>query len=264
MLNSNPTLVLSRESEPLVMVYRLLPILLLMTLAFRAAATPDNVPMDGTIAVIGIGEAVTEPDLAIVNFAVVTYHASLAQALSKNNQRHERLLATLRTHGVTEPDLRTVHLHVGEYPDGYPQQHDGQRQQSQYEVQHWVRATLRDIDRVGPIVTEGLKHANRLLSIAFESSVPQQLAQEARLRAFDNAYEHAGQYAKRAGVSLGSVLSISEDPETLTPIERFPDSPLPMDPGMYGSGPPALPIHIERGVIAVRTRIHAVFKIDYK
>ena len=248
----------------MIMVYRLLPALILMTLAFTAAATPDKVPIDGTITVIGIGESVTEPDLAVANFAVVTHHASLDKALSKNNRQHERLLATLRTHGVTEPDLRTVYLHVGEYHDGYPQPYDGQQQKFQYEVQHWVRATLRDIVQVGTIVTDALKHANRLQSITFESSVPQKLAQEARLRAFDNAYQHAGRYAKRAGVSLGPVLLVSEGPETPDPIEKFRDSPAVLDPGMYGSRGPASPVPIEEGVIAVRTRIHVVFKIDYK
>ena len=215
--NSNQTLTISRESGAVVMVYRVLPFLLMLTLAFNADATADEVPIDGTISVIGIGEAVTDPDLAIVDFAVFTFHSTLAKALGKNNQRHERLLATLRAHGVAAPDLRTVHLNVGEFPDG-------RRQQFRYVVHHSVRATLRDIGQVGPVVTEGLKHANRIQSIRFESSDPQQLAREARLRAYDNAYEHARLYARRAGVSLGPVLSISEDSDTATlpPIEKYP------------------------------------------
>ena len=237
------------------MVYRTLSIVLLMTLAFETSATPDNVPVDGTISVVGVGEAVVEPDVAVVHFAVVTHDSSIAEALAKNNRQHESLLATLRTHGVADSDLHTVHLYVGQHPDS-------QQQRIRYEVHHSVQATLRDIGLVGTIVSQGLKHANRLQNMAFESSNSQRTEQLARLRAIDNAYENARQYAKRVGVSLGSILSISEEPEARFPDEPFPDSPSLMDPGMYGPDGPPLPVPIEAGTTTVRARMYVVFRID--
>ena len=231
---------------PLVSV--LVPLLLPGVLA---AADGDAGP--GTISVVGVGEAAREPDLAITHLTVLTRHPSLAKALSQNGERTERLLALLRGHGVAGSDLHTSRSHAGERRRG---------EAVQYEVQHTVRVTLRDLDEAGAILADAMQHASRLRSMSLGSSEPESLAREARLRALDNAHERARQYAERAGVSLGPVFSIRE--EVSTPRPRRPaewPGALTTTAEARADGLDSPPLPIARGEITARARVRVIFLI---
>ena len=226
---------------------RLSFLLLAIVLVPGVLTAADGDAGHGTISVVGVGEAAREPDLAMAHLTVLTRHASLSEALSQNSERTERLLASLREHGVAGSDLRTSRFHAGEH-------HDRRKEVVQYEVLHTVAVTLRDLDKAGAILTEALQHASRIQSMSLGNSAPERLARDARLRALDNAHERARQYAERAGVPLGPVLSISEHLSPRRP--KFADF---LSSAKADDGVPSMPI--ARGEIKARAHIRVVFAI---
>ena len=231
----------------------LVSVLVPLLLPGGGLAATDGDAGPGTISVVGVGEATREPDLAITHLTVLTRHPSLANALSQNGERTERLLALLRGHGVAGSDLRTSRFHAGERRERHGEA-------VQYEVQHTVRVTLRNLDEAGAILADAMQHASRLRSMSLGSSEPESLAREARLRALDNARERARQYAERAGVSLGPVLSISE--EVSTPRPRRPSGwPGSLTAETRAGGPDSPPLPIARGELTARVRVRVIFSM---
>ena len=83
---------------------------------------------------------------------------------------------------------------------------------------------IRDTGKLGAILDKVVSlGANTIDGIAFDVAEPDKLRDEARKRAVQNAIATAKVYAEAAGVTLGPILSISEDGSGPGPYRR-PDA----------------------------------------
>ena len=172
-----------------------------------AAATPTaGASVDNrSISVVGQGEVKIKPDLAYVIFSVETTNPDLAAAQSENTIRMTAVLDRLKSLGIAETDLQTVGYNV------YPQYDKEQGQPAGYTVNNGVRATVRDITKLGGTIDAAVTAgANRVAGISFDLANKAQAMQQAREAAVNDARQKAEQYARLVNGTLGVPLTISE------------------------------------------------------
>lgn len=168
--------------------------------------------MKRTITATGIGEARGTPDIARVELGAEAVGATVSAAREAANAAANAMIEALKAAAVAPADIQSSHVSIQtqmEYPQGGPPRVTG------YTAENLLRVTLRDLGLAGAIidstVAAGGDHA-RLQGIQFSFARPEVLATLARKRAIENAAAHAATFAKAAGVKVGSVLSIAEQP----------------------------------------------------
>jgi uncharacterized protein YggE len=177
-----------------------------------ARATPGGAPAH-MVTVVGQGEVSHAPDLARVNLGVDVAASTVAEATRMANQRMASLLAALKQSGVADKDLQTSNLSIRfERTQDQPMPTAPRPAPAgAYHVSNTVRATIRSIDRVGPVLDAAVAAgANELSGISFDIDKPEALQAEARAKAIADAHARAEALVKLAGRDLGEVLSITD------------------------------------------------------
>ena len=156
----------------------------------------------------GHGEIRATPDTAMLSAGVSAQAPTAAAALAANNSRMQAVLSTLKRQGVPDKDVRTANFSV------LPQYASGNGEAPRitgYQANNQVEVRLEDVGKLGVVldalVTAG---ANQMNGISFSIRDDTDLLARARAQAVAEAQLKAETYAKAAGVSLGSILSISE------------------------------------------------------
>lgn len=166
------------------------------------------------ITITGEGKAMAAPDIAYISTGVVTDGKTAAEALAANTKAMESVFAGLKDAGIAEKDMQTSQFSV--YPV-YEQQ-DPQNREPQtpkiggYRVQNQLTVTVRDLAALGGILDKVVSlGSNQMNGISFSIDKPEPLLDEARKDAVKDALRKAKLYAGAAGVSLGEIMSISEN-----------------------------------------------------
>jgi len=206
--------------------------------------------MNQTIAVSGTGTASAPPTLAVVDIGVEVVDSSVATARAAAATDMAAVVASLRESGVADTRISTITYTINpEYDHGAGRRFVG------YRVVNTVAAQIEDIDAVGDILDAatgaGGEHVV-VRALRFQHQDPAGLEAEARTHAWDDTRNKARQLAELAGVVLGRVVAISEQPHQ-------GGAPVPlraMAVAAAGGAP------IETGELAVTVSIHAEFEID--
>ncbi|HOX93524.1 MAG TPA: SIMPL domain-containing protein [Syntrophales bacterium] len=213
----------------------LIPIL---TASSIAMAQPPERPgvRPPSITVVGTGEAYGKPDLAHIQVGVVTEGATAAEALRKNNEAMNRLMAMLRKRGIEERDFQTVRFNVS------PRYRYDKTQQEPpaiagYQVTNEVHVKLRKVSTLGEFLDETVSlGANQICGISFDVADPAKLFDEARRKAMTDAHHRAGVYADAARLKLGGPITIEEQAGRTAPFpvaraESMAAQAVPVAPG---------------------------------
>lgn len=171
-----------------------------------------------TICVSAQGEASVAPDLALVSFAVTGSGRELAPVREDVLTRSSAVLAALRELGLAETDISA--------PDvGIQPEYDyrkGQRLVG-YRVARNMTARVRDLDRLGPVldgvIAAGANEVGGAQMTASDPSAAEHVALEAAMAA---ARTKAEVLATAAGVTLGAVVRVEEEPSPgVGPMPKF-------------------------------------------
>jgi uncharacterized protein len=170
----------------------------------------DDDKAERFVSVSATGSVVAVPDTAYITAGVLTEGDTAREALSRNNATTAKLIDGLKAAGIAAKDIQTSQLNVS---PRYTQAKEGRPATvSGYTVSNQVRVTVRDVKRLGEILDQAITlGANQMHGIAFEVSTAEQLKDDARKLAMQNARRRADLYATAAGAQLGPVLRISED-----------------------------------------------------
>ncbi len=200
-----------------------LAVLLICTLVLTAseaamAQAPERPGLRfPSITVIGTGEAFGKPDLAHIQLGIVTEDAKAAEAVRKNNEAMNRLMAMIRKRGIVDRDVQTVQFSVT------PRYIYEKTQQepptiSGYQVTNEVHVKIRQLSILGEFIDETVSlGANQIRGISFEVTESAKLLDEARRRAMADAQHRARVYAEAAGLKLGKPIAIEEQPGRFAP-----------------------------------------------
>ena len=161
------------------------------------------------ISVTAQGEATVAPDMAVVSLSVSGQGKELASTRDDVNARATAVLAALRDLGVAPADLNAPD--VGIHPE-YDYR-KGQRLVG-YRVTRVVTARVRALDTLGSVL-DGVvaAGANELHGAQMAASDPSTAEHEALRAAIEAARAKAEAIAAGAGVSLGDVARVEEEPE---------------------------------------------------
>jgi hypothetical protein len=168
----------------------------------RAPETPD------TVAVVGEGKATGVPNIAAVDLGVFTTAANVAAAQSETTKKMNDLTARLKALGLEERDLKTTQYNINPRYDYV----NGRSVLRGYDVQQTLHVKVRQLDALGDVLkAAGEVGSNQIGGLTLTVEEPEALKAEARRKAIANAREKAGVLAREIGVTLGRVVSFSEE-----------------------------------------------------
>lgn len=164
--------------------------------------------------ILGTGTIVTEPDVAFISTGIVSEGNTAEEALNQNSNSMANVFKVLEDAGIERKHIQTSNFSVQpRYVQHRPKQGEEQRPPRivGYQVNNTVTVKIVELDSTGKVISEVVKFgSNSLGNIRFDVSNRQELMDEARVKAVQDAKRKAEIYTKAAGVSLGKVLAISE------------------------------------------------------
>ena len=154
------------------------------------------------------GEVKAAPDMATINFAVVTDATTAAEAMAQNATRMNQVMAALRRAGINERDVQTSGLNLSaqyDYVENNPPRLRG------YQANNQVTVIINDLTKVGTtadaVVSAGV---NQISGISFGLKDPSAAENQARQIAVRNLQAKAALYAQALGTPLGGIRSLTE------------------------------------------------------
>ena len=169
--------------------------------------TSANSSADLQTGILTSGDATVsrKPDLAIVSAGVQSQQSTAAAAQSDLATKSSRLIARIKSLGVSDSDLSTSSYWVGPAYDPTGQSVIGYRASEQLNVKwHSVDSVGKALDA---IVQEG---GATNIGVSFGLADPKAAQSEARSLAISDARSRAQAMASAAGVKLGPVIRISD------------------------------------------------------
>lgn len=180
-----------------------------------AAENPSGQP---AVTVSGEGRVLVPPDTAQVVLGVMSQGPDLGPVQDNVNQQMDAVLASLRSAGIPENQIRTVAFNISVDRD-YQQP---SAPITGYTVVHLVQVKVKPLDRISGVIDGAVAAgANTVSEVSFIVEDRDAAVRQAREQAMDDARRKAQHLAQLAGVQLGPPVSITEG---ATP----PVMPLPM------------------------------------
>jgi uncharacterized protein len=194
------------------MTTRLLFAILLALFAGAPVAASAQTPAEppAVISVTGEARISVPPDLAQIDAGVTSEAKTAREASDANNAAMGKVLLALKDAGMEAKDYQTSRLSL--QPQYSSSKTSGPTSIVGYRASNRVTIRLHDVSKIaGVIDTVVAAGANDIGSISFMVSQASKLLDDAREQAIADARRKAEIYAKAAGVTLGSALSISEE-----------------------------------------------------
>lgn len=160
------------------------------------------------VSVTGQGKVAYQPDIANVTLGVQIDKMFRAEtALNQLNDKMEKIIKAVKVAGIPDEDVQTQNYSL------YPQYDylDNVASLAGYNANQQILVKVKgiseDADKVSKVIAAATKAGvNQVLGVAFDVSNLEQLKQEARLKAINDAKSKAGNLAAAAGVRLGKVV----------------------------------------------------------
>ena len=226
----------------------------LLILSSGASAQMPHQPVPESkipaIQVNGTGSVQARPDTATISIGVTTEDGNAQNAVTRNNAATAKVLSELEGAGIEKKDLKTSQFSV--YPQ-YRAEGADKHQVITYRASNTVTVTVRNLDKVGDILTKAVAAgSNQISGPNFSILEPEQHLSEARKKAVENAMAKAAVYASAAGLKLGSILSMVEEGATV-PVYA------PRSATFSAAG--AAPVPVEAGEETLQARILLVIEL---
>lgn len=171
-----------------------------------------------TITVNGSGESYAIPDVATFSFTVTESSKTVEEAQNILNEKISKSLAVLKDASIDEKDIKTTTYNV--YPKYEWKQVAclvypcpvGKNEMVGYEVTQNITVKVRDLKKVGDLVTEiGKNEVSNISNVEFTVDNKEKYLAEAREDAIAEAKMKAKELSKQLGVKLGRILYYNEN-----------------------------------------------------
>ena len=232
----------------------LLVVGLLALACTETTVLPSDRESSPGISVSGIGSVFGEPDVAILTLGVEAQADSVGEARAMAAEAMDAMLTVLKDGGVEDSDIQTSRFSV----EPRYNFRDGEQELIGFFVNNLVTVKIRDIDETGTLIDDVVEAGGdltRVQNLRFTIDDPEELQQEARRLAMENAKSKAETLADAAGVDLGAPRSISES-GGFSPI-AFGERPFLADFDAAGAS-----TAIEVGELEVQIQVQVVYGLD--
>jgi len=199
----------------------------------------------------GEGKVYTKPDVAFVDFSVVTQGVRINDVQDANSKKMNKVIIFLKSSGVEEKDIKTTNYSL--YPQ-YTYKNYKIPQITGYQINQTVGIKIRDIDKVGEIL-QGVVEVgiNKVNSLYFGVENDEELKEQAREMAIKDAKEKAEKLASQIGVNLGKIVGFSESTDGY---------PAPRYKGELGIGGGGESPNIEAGENEITVSVTLTYEIE--
>jgi uncharacterized protein YggE len=169
---------------------------------------------ENTISVSATGEVWAKPDLALINLTVVNEAKTVAEALSENTERMNKVISFIEEQGIEEKDIKTTSFNI--YPryewhkdtEIYP---EGERVLVGYEVIQNLQVKIIDMAKIGEIIQGATDAgANQIGDLQFTIDDQDEFKKQAREQAIEKAKTKAKELASQLGVKLIRISNFTE------------------------------------------------------
>ncbi len=167
--------------------------------------------------VTGQGKISLEPDLALLNLGVEAIAKTVAEARGQAATAMDAIVTSLTANGVAERDIQTRHFNISPRYEYTEVVQNGIRTNKQVLVGYFVSnnaaVKIRDLGAVGVIIDDVAGaggDATRINGISFTVEDTAPFMVELREQAVGDALAKAEHLASLTGVSVGSLVFISE------------------------------------------------------
>lgn len=207
-----------------------------MLAALRASYPPAR-----TMTVSAQGETIATPDLAEITFSVVSQGDNPQDLSSDNSSKMNAVLEFVSSQGIASSDIATTGYDL---EPSY--QYDKTSQRNfivGYTLTQTVTVKVYDLTEVAPLLG-GLTPlgVNQVGGVNFTFSDEDAALAPARADAFNKAKEKAIEMASEAGVTLGPIVSVSENGNVPQPLPYYA-----MAAGAGNSSAPSISPNIQPG-----------------
>lgn len=195
------------------------------------------------ITVSGDGEIYAKPDLAIVDFSVVSEAKTVAPAMEDNTQKMNAVVEAMKSQGVESKDLKTTSFNISpRYEWYYPQTClyppcSQKRVLVGYEITQTLQVKIRDMAKIGDIIQKAANAgSNQTGDLQLTIDKQDELLKQAREQAIEKAKNKAKELASQLGVKLVRITNFSEGgaslfypylTEKMTGMEGVAEAPAP-------------------------------------
>ncbi len=209
--------------------------------ACDSSSGPSSEPDAETrqVTVVGAGKVQGTPDTLTVNASIEFIAPDVTAAMNQTSERQQAVINALVNAGVERKDISTTQVSLQPQYGGA----DNPATIVGYRASNSIDVKIRQLDAASQtlalIVGTG-GDATRINSVNYSIGDDSQLVKDARARAFEDARDRAEQYAELSGLTLGKVISISEQapatPPTPLPMPRAAMEAVPLEPGQQTVG----------------------------
>jgi uncharacterized protein YggE len=179
----------------------------------------SSVPVPGspTLSVSAEGKVVVKPDIAQVNFSVLSQGQDYNSIQEDNNQKMTKAIEYLKEIDIEEEDIKTTmynltplynytwcRIGIDDFRSCSPRI-DG------YNLEQQVEVKMRELSKVGEVIsTLPEKGINKIVSLNFTLDNPDEAREQARDLAIIKAKEKAKKISKTSGIKLGKIINFYE------------------------------------------------------
>lgn len=208
-----------------------------------------------TIGITAQGKVMAVPDMATVNLGVLTQGLDPSKIQEENSKKIEKIIEYIKSQGISKDDIATSQFNI------YPQYNyeGGKNNIVGYQLNQTITVKIKGVDKTTENLSKILKASiaqgvNEVSGVNIGFSEPDDLKQNARKLAIENAKSKAEDLAKTAGLKLGKVVSINEDAYDSMPTPYYREM------GMGMGGGSASP-SIEPGTQDIVANMTVVFEV---
>ncbi len=204
------------------------------------------------ISFTGEGKVYTTPDIAFVDFSVVTQGTDINNVQDENTKKMNKVTEFLKGFGIEEKDIKTTNYNL--YPQ-YTYENDRVPQIIGYQINQTLSVKIRKIDQAGEILKKVVNTGiNQVNSFYFGVENDEEIKEQARQIAIEDAKKKAEKLASQIGIKLGEITGFSENLGGY-PVPMYESSY--KATGMGGSGTP----NIQAGENEIIVSVTLTYKI---
>jgi len=181
-----------------------------------------NEKKDNTISISAEAKVKAVPDLATVSLGVLTQGLTPQKAQEENTKRINKIIEFIKEQGIDKEDIATSRFNISPRYN----YRSGKSEIVGYQVTQTVIVKVRGADEstetLGKILDGAVSNgANQINGVVLSFDNPDELRQQARIKAIEKAKEKAEELTKVAGIKLGKVINISENEGGDIPYPRY-------------------------------------------
>jgi hypothetical protein len=205
------------------------------------------------LTVSGHADVRLQPDVAYITIGVHSEGSDIAQVVAANADQVAGVMQALTNAGVAQEDIQTSNFSV--YTNQKYDPVSGLPIGSSYSVDNQVNVTARDLTQLGQLLDSAVSAgANNIWGVSFDLADKTAAQAQARDMAVQHAKDQASALATAAGVSLGSITTVSYTPTGYYSGPYYGQ-------GMGGGGGAAASTSIVPGLITVSADVSITYSL---